>query len=368
MAELRKCQNCKTHLPDEAYYCPNCGQKYREDLPTFLEVVSDFFSNLLNLNFQVFPTLRDLLIPAKLSLRYSVGMRKKYVSPGRLFVLSIILFIFIGTLFVTQDDVSINGLEAFQKKAEKYVENQEKETVADSIWQKLDTQQDIPAEVVDSFRVAFFKLHVTSNRDTNLLRIDLSGICRKDVVITLDSMAGDSGSVVIDAEEYLSHTPEELLEIHDIDFFWDQLIVRQMLRLLSSRQNLTLYLIRQLLWATALLLPLFALWLKLVYYRRGYYYVEHLVFLAHLHAFTYIWVSLLILVPENSTFWDMVERIGFIALGLYWVVAFWRFYRQHLLKWVVKMFLSTVVYCILLVLVILIGVVIGFLLLGTPLG
>ena len=49
------------------------------------------------------------------------------------------------------------------------------------------------------------------------------------------------------------------------------------------------------------LLPVFALLLKLLHLRRGFFYVEHLVFALHVHAFAFVILSLMLLVPALAS-------------------------------------------------------------------
>ena len=48
-----------------------------------------------------------------------------------------------------------------------------------------------------------------------------------------------------------------------------------------------------------LMLPVFSFLLTLMYWRRGRYYVEHLVFATHLHTFAYLVYIVLLLVPDE---------------------------------------------------------------------
>jgi hypothetical protein len=63
------------------------------------------------------------------------------------------------------------------------------------------------------------------------------------------------------------------------------------------------------------LLPLFALWLKLLYRKRGMLYGEHLVFTLHLHAFWFAVLLLMVLLPE------VVADPLALAIPLYAILA-----------------------------------------------
>jgi hypothetical protein len=70
-------------------------------------------------------------------------------------------------------------------------------------------------------------------------------------------------------------------------------------------------------------LPLLALCMKLMYWRPKRYYVEHLLFLVHNHAFVFLVTALAMLV-------GMIPKVGDYVWPLYWAVFFymtWYIYR-----------------------------------------
>lgn len=72
--------------------------------------------------------------------------------------------------------------------------------------------------------------------------------------------------------------------------------------------------------AMFILLPIFAVWLKLAYFNRRMRYTEHLVFALHLHAFWFLMVALF------TTGIDTIIALAMLALPLYSVLAARRVY------------------------------------------
>ena len=72
--------------------------------------------------------------------------------------------------------------------------------------------------------------------------------------------------------------------------------------------------------AMFVLLPIFALWLKLAYFNRHMRYTEHLVFALHLHAFWFLVVALF------TTGIDTLIAIGMLVLPVYSLLAARRVY------------------------------------------
>jgi hypothetical protein len=72
--------------------------------------------------------------------------------------------------------------------------------------------------------------------------------------------------------------------------------------------------------AMFILLPIFAVWLKLAYFNRRMRYTEHLVFALHLHAFWFLMVALF------TTGIDAIIALAMLALPVYSVLAARRVY------------------------------------------
>jgi Protein of unknown function (DUF3667) len=88
----RRCRNCGESAP--AQFCPACGQETRESLPTFREFMRDAMGRLVAFDGRLWRTLHALAFrPGFLTRAYLAGVRRKYVLPARLFLaMSLILF------------------------------------------------------------------------------------------------------------------------------------------------------------------------------------------------------------------------------------------------------------------------------------
>ena len=83
-----------------------------------------------------------------------------------------------------------------------------------------------------------------------------------------------------------------------------------------------------------LILPVFALLLKLLYVRRGWYYSEHLVFGLHTHAFAFaVFTVIAALASLGGAFKasgapGVVAVVLLVSIPLYFLIAQKRVYRQ----------------------------------------
>jgi len=93
-------------------------------------------------------------------------------------------------------------------------------------------------------------------------------------------------------------------------------------------------------WGTAmfLLLPTFAIWLKLSYLNRHMRYTEHLVFALHLHA---LWFLMLMAV---ATPWVWLNVVAFIAIPAYALLAVKRVYGGRWWATLLRASVQTVLY------------------------
>jgi hypothetical protein len=75
----------------------------------FSSILGDFLDSVLNIDARIFRTLGPLFTrPAYLSLEYFAGRRVRYVSPVRLFVFLSIITFFVAQLMLTLGDGAIN--------------------------------------------------------------------------------------------------------------------------------------------------------------------------------------------------------------------------------------------------------------------
>jgi len=84
-APVRRCQNCGEALLGE--HCYACGQPTKGLVRHFGSIIGDFMDSVFELDSRILRTLGPLLFrPGHLSEEYFAGRRVRYVSPVRLFV------------------------------------------------------------------------------------------------------------------------------------------------------------------------------------------------------------------------------------------------------------------------------------------
>ena len=95
------CANCGAVLAGE--YCHECGQYAHNPLSSFRHAVEDVFESVWHLDGRIFRTLRNLFVPGLVAREYLSGHRVRYIPPLRLFVILSLLTFFVGRLVLHVD-------------------------------------------------------------------------------------------------------------------------------------------------------------------------------------------------------------------------------------------------------------------------
>jgi len=127
---------------------------------------------------------------------------------------------------------------------------------------------------------------------------------------------------------------------YGITNFFEKLIFNQQAKVIQEGGNFSRYVIGQLIWMVVLMMPALALILKLLYIRRKYYYVEHIIFSFHYHAFAFLLISVGMIIDHwrdqlingDGTF----TSISFIVVLIYLFIAMRRVYKQGAWKTFIK--------------------------------
>ncbi len=308
-------------MAESGEYCPDCGQKFTDGKVSFGELLADLFEAIFNFDSKIFRTIGHLFLPGKLTTEYFKGRHKRYVSPLRLFlVMTVIHFAVLS--FIGFKNVA----ELFQAERQK-----EREAAYQAIFlEKLDS---VSASVEDHYgpsrrlSEALDSLQ-GSFRDT---RFDSSTIGYLTV--------NDDGTQLTFHELKVSQQELELKSAKEIagnysNLHWlERIQIQQFVKLRGNPTSFFQFLLGKFTWMVLLMMPALALILKFLYIRRHRYYIEHLIFSFHYHAFAFLIVSVGILLDQGFEAFAMAAL--FLVL-IYLFFAMRRVYGQGLLKTFVK--------------------------------
>ncbi|GAB6196809.1 DUF3667 domain-containing protein [Lysobacter xanthus] len=99
--DITACENCGTAL--HGAYCHACGQSAHNPLRNVAHALEEVFESFWHLDGRVFRTLRDLLVPGRVACNYLKGQRVRYIPPLRLFLVLTLLTFFVGHFTIPED-------------------------------------------------------------------------------------------------------------------------------------------------------------------------------------------------------------------------------------------------------------------------
>ncbi|PCJ92870.1 MAG: hypothetical protein COA50_15185 [Flavobacteriaceae bacterium] len=332
------CQNCNTKNELPFKYCPNCGQKNTDGKITFSELWSEFQDSVLNIESRTWRTLKNLFIPGKLTLEYFSGKHRRYLHPLRLLIVTSVLVIIAMSFqdFQSATNHNYNVKERILKNYERQRLYQIIGNIADSTNTIFPEQQ---TEIITDTILTMFKDSLLS-----LLSKHKYGDRYRDS-IDLNRYAGfgSEHTEKISKYDFLNKNEDELAAIYKKDAgSLERLVFKQKAKYIKDEAQLTAAIIEHTTWAALLMMPCLALVLYLLNIRHDYYYIEHLIFTFHLHAFSFLVLAILITGLNIFPWWTFLMFM--VIIWIYVFVSMWKVYRQSVGKTLFKFLILSISY------------------------
>lgn len=323
----KSCLNCNAVINGK--YCSICGQENLEPQESLWHLIGHFFNDITHFDGKFFSSVKFVVTkPGFLTGEYVRGRRMSYLNPVRFYVFTSFLFFLIFFAFIL-------NMNAFIKEDENTELSKKSSDKVDAVLSNMG---------IDSLKKLEKKK--SANKNVNILG---AGTYR-------DKKQYDSLKA-------LGLTKENWLKRLFIEkgFKINEKYDNNKSRTGEAFLDNLFHSIPQTLFFS---LPLFALVLQLLYFRRkNYYYVSHVIFTIHLYIFIYIDLLLIYLFGVLS----QVKYLGWLSsveviLGLgilyYAYRAMRNFYEQGRWKTLLKIFLL----CFALIFLSIIFVIIAFIL------
>lgn len=265
------CPNCHASLYGQ--WCYKCGQSQKPIDRFFFSLVAEAFEDIFSWDSRAARTLGNLLFrPGFLTREYFAGRRARYVPPLRLYIIASVLFFFVLSL---QTVIDGNGTTVVAKDGSIYIDIEGDKGIGDIA---DDSRQD--TESIQSARMEKI-LQSLNTFEIGWLSHESNLALRERLKIQ-----------AVKFEQVLREDPGEIGEIF-LDVAPPVLFV---------------------------LLPLFALLLKLFYITSGRYYTEHLILAVHNHSFLFI---ILIIDTPIVVFEDSVAVLGYLQTTIQiWIIIY----------------------------------------------
>jgi hypothetical protein len=143
--------------------------------------------------------------------------------------------------------------------------------------------------------------------------------------------------------DFLHKNEEELLAIYKKDAgIIERLVFKQKAKHIKDESKLIAALIGHTTWAALLMMPCLALVLFLLYIRHHYYFIEHLIFTFHLHAFSFLVIAMLIAGMAIFPWWIFI--LGMLTIWLYVFASMKKVYQQSIGKTLFKFLILSISY------------------------
>lgn len=330
-----RCMNCNAPLTGK--YCAECGQPSHTYSAPLWSDIQDFFGNHFGFDTKFFRSIAPLLFrPGFLSREYSAGRRVRYINPLRLYIFSSILFFLVAwsttspTVFhfdqqpmqpaqATQASAALTPAEQREIRDNPYLSDAQKQSLLNDMARSL-------AAASHATRTSASKTAAgaTPSPSSNL------------AFTGTDDTGNRVNMTIFGRKVSMTRKEFETRMLHAMESYLPKLMF--------------------------VFLPLVALLLKIFYLRSGRYYMEHLIFALHNHAFIFITMLVMVLAHllGQQVSWASAPAHYFNVL-LGWYIAVYVFlamlfyYRQGFFKTLLKYLLIGCIYWIVLVGVVVAG-------------
>ena len=325
------CLNCNTELTGR--FCPNCGQENIEPRETFWGLITHFFNDITHFDGKFFSSLKYLVIkPGFLPAEFMKGRRADYLNPIRMYVFTSAVFFLIFYNKYTPEyrfDKNTSFIEMNKEKLDKFKAK---------AYETASNKQDSLA--IDSGFAFLNKVALEDDKDTTKTNYNTT-------VAGINFKTGTTESKYKSKQEYDSI--QLTLPADQKDNWFERQLEYKNIHISSKYgdDNSALWtdvskkFIHLFPYMLFVSLPLYALFLKLLYVRKKRYYVEHIIFLIYLYIFTFLFLLLYFGVDAMYDKWGfgwikIIKGILLLAGTYYAYKSMRKFYEQGRFKTFLK--------------------------------
>ncbi len=336
---LRVCGNCGTELLGET--CYQCGQPTKGLVRQFSSIMGDFLDTVLNIDTRLFRTLGPLIVkPGFLTQEYFSGRRIRYVSPVRLFFFLAVLTFLLAQFSLPDNIGSDNkgdgiihvntgdGGGISKAKTIEEVEKTRSEAIAELNQAKIETKA-VPMAAAGLEKA---KSEINRQAEKRIAELkNASNLAKTPGLAKPATEAADSdnegGNISFNGEIWNAKK-------NPIKIEWLPSLVNNWFNSLAQRANnngkkiskdpkvIIDAVLSSLPMTLFIMLPIFALLLKLMFIFKRRLYMEHLIVALHSHAFLMLSILLLILFNDLMTWFSATAWITTpfaILTALLWI-------------------------------------------------
>lgn len=297
------CPNCDFKYSSSYNYCPNCGQDNSFKRAHIHHFFMDFLASMFNFDSKVLTTFKDLFIPGRIVVNFTSNKRARYVFPVKFFLFVSFLYFLLLSFNVGESNKSADRSVIFE----------------DSIANEISTAGiSTPRTGKDTTETRMLKEIKASPHPDNLIE--------KYIAYKYP-----------DSNRFTKNFYRNIVKINTGHLDSNEL--------LGKIQKNTSY-------SMFLLMPLFALFLKMLFFRSKRHYSDHLVFSMYFHSLAFI---LLIVSMVFEWVGLQIDFVFILAILTYLLIMLKRVYGQRWAKTTLKFFLLSFNYSLSIAIVLIIG-------------
>ena len=329
------CKNCEQPLDESANFCPNCGQKTNDELTIgvlFYNTISNYFS----FDARFLKSFLPLMFrPGYLAKRFVEGKRLLYLHPAQMYLFISVIFFFLSSFTIAE----------WEKEANKI-----NEKIANA---PVNVEENISKVNLDSIQKAKIMKNLENNKE--VLGIPDESLREVDSIMNSDSsnsnITWDFNKKKVDSLIEAGADDEIIYKemgMSDDPNYFERGIFRGMLNMAkgSGAGNMLRRAFDAVPITMFILLPLFALMLKIFYFRKGRY-SYHLVFTFYL--FSFLFTLFAILMAINRFLIEIPGWVSFLIVlstFFYFYLALLKFYERHWFTTLLKSGVITFIFSI----------------------
>ncbi|GGG45663.1 DUF3667 domain-containing protein [Bizionia arctica] len=327
------CKNCEQPFDSDFSFCPNCGQKDKDELTLgvlFYNTITNYFS----FDARFFKSFLPLLfMPGYIAKQFVEGKRLQYLHPAQMYLFVVVVFFFLFSFKANEQASEIDreiasAFESHQKKDSLSIKGKQ---VLKIINDSLDRE-----EARDALKNTAIYTGMTKEQIDSL--VDGENFNRDKYNFGLEGTELDSLIKINASDKDLYNA----MGLKEGDGAFKKRLYGQALKFLKSKRGGS---ILQTFYDTIpiamfIVLPLFALLLKL-FYRKSGRYAHHLVFSFYFFAFIFTVFGLLVGINYITDIPDWIDTLIVFSIFFYLIIALKRFYQQGWFKSFFKGSLTT---------------------------
>lgn len=331
------CRNCGTAL--QGPYCHACGQHDFEFHRSFAHVFLEALENFLHFDAKFFRNIITLLFrPGQLSAEFNAGKRAAQMPPFRLYLFISVLFFFIRYLGTSVGEVgpmlNLPSTPPQRTELAAALEDQAAATPDPAVRARFE-------ELAKRLREPGIMATPLAADDLRNVPAPLAARIRRELERT--------GPVTLDAKPKSTAAGKPVAADENNRSELERFLTEKGKFALAHQQELEQAFVHAVPRMLLFCLPLFALFTRLLYFRSGQVYLQHLIIALHYHTFVFLWW------PVQHGWQDMFHLFsptlaGFLGFAawiwaiLYPLLMLRRLFRQSWLVTTLKAAVLGVVY------------------------